>query len=159
MKWFQRNGTCIFDYDLKKNEHNKIGVNKGTDIAGEFEKLCKAEGIQFYFTMNEAMTAFAEQTKRSLKNKLYHYLEEYGYQYIKKMFHFVTTLNSRKNRSIYLIPKNVKNSDFLSVLYSKLLREHKKPGLKLETVFASQSTTNPSGRVINHSLHRSFSEV
>ena len=110
----------------KKHEHKKIGVNKGTETAGEFEKLCKAKGIQFYSTMNEAKAAFAEHTIRSLKNILYHYMGEYGYQHIQKFSQFVTTFNSRKNRLIYLIPKNVKNSDFQSFLYSKLLREYKK---------------------------------
>ena len=29
-----------------KNRPKKIWVDKGTEIAGEFKKLCKAEGIQ-----------------------------------------------------------------------------------------------------------------
>ena len=37
----------------------------------------------------------------------------------KKMTHFFTKLNSRRNCSKDLIPKNVNNSDFLSILYSK----------------------------------------
>ena len=28
-------------------------IDKGTEIAGEFKKLCKAEGIQIYSTMSE----------------------------------------------------------------------------------------------------------
>ena len=32
----------------KKNRTKKIWVDKGTEFAGEFQKLCKAEGIQFY---------------------------------------------------------------------------------------------------------------
>ena len=38
---------------------------------------------------------------------------------------------SRRNRSIDLIPKNVKNSDFLSKLYSKPLREFRKLQFKI----------------------------
>ena len=36
-------------------------------------------------------------------------------------------MNSRDNRSIDLKTNHVKNSDFMSILYSKPLREHKKP--------------------------------
>ena len=45
----------------------KICVDKGTEFAGEFKKLCKAEGIQIYSTMSETKAAFAERTIRSLK--------------------------------------------------------------------------------------------
>ena len=36
-------------------------------------------------------------------------------------------MNSRNNRSIDMKPNHVKNSDFLSILYSKPLRNYKKP--------------------------------
>ena len=58
-------------------------------------------------------------------------MEDYGYKYIHKLSQIVTTLNSAKNCSIDLIPKNVKNSDFLSILYSKPLREYRKPNFKI----------------------------
>ena len=58
-------------------------------------------------------------------------MEDNGYKYIHKLTQFVTTLNSRRNCSIDLIPKNVKNSDFLSILYSKPLREIWKPKFKV----------------------------
>ena len=58
-------------------------------------------------------------------------MQDNGYKYIHKLTQFVTTLNSRRNCSIYLIPKKFKNSDFLSILYSKPLLEFKKP--KFET--------------------------
>ena len=77
--------------------------------------------------MSETKAAFAERTIRSLKNILYRYVEDNGYKYIHKLTQFVTTLNSRRNCSINLTPKNVKNSDFLSILYSKSQREFRKP--------------------------------
>ena len=80
--------------------------------------------------MSETKAAFAERTIRSLKNILYRYMEDNGDKYIHKLTQFVTTLNSRRNCSIDLIPKIVKNSDFLSILYSKPLREFKKPKFK-----------------------------
>ena len=39
----------------KKNRPKTIWVDKGTEFAGEFEKLCKAEGIQIYSTMSECV--------------------------------------------------------------------------------------------------------
>ena len=104
---------------------------KGTEFAGEFKKLCKAEGIQIYSTMSETKAAFAERTIRCLQKILYRYMEDNGYKYNHKLTHFVTTLNSRKNCSIDVIPKKVMNSDFLSILYSKPLREFRKPKFKV----------------------------
>ena len=78
----------------KKNRPKKIWVDKGTEFAGEFKKLCKAEGIQIYSTMSETKAAFAERTKRSLKSILYRYMEDNGYKYIHKLTQFVKTLIS-----------------------------------------------------------------
>ena len=38
---------------------------------------------------------------------------------VPKFQQFVSTLNYRKNRSIEKSPRDVKNSDFLSILYNK----------------------------------------
>ena len=115
----------------KKNRPKKNWVDKGTEFAAEFKKVCKAEGIGTYTTMSETKAAFAERTKRSLKNKLYRYKEDNGDKYFHKLTQFVTTLNSRRNCLIDLIPKNVKKSDFLSIPYSKPIREFKKPKFKV----------------------------
>ena len=93
--------------------------------------MCKPEGIQIYSTMSETKAAFAERTIRSLKNILYRYMEDNAYKYIHKLTQFITALISRRNCSIDLIAKNVKNSDFLSILYSKPLREIRKPQFKI----------------------------
>ena len=76
---------------------------------------CKAEGIQIYYTISENKAAFAERTIRSLKI-LYRYMEDNGYKYIHKLTQFVTTLITRRNCLIDLIPKNAKNSDLFSIL-------------------------------------------
>ena len=124
---------AIFTMITKKNQPKNIWVDKGTEIAGEFKKLCKAEGIQIYSTMNETKSAFAEHTIRSLKNIFYRYMEDNGYKYNHNLTQFVTTPTSRRSFSIGLIPKNVKSSEFLSILYSKPLREckKKKPKFKI----------------------------
>ena len=87
----------------KKNRPKIIWVDKRTEFAGEFKKLCKAEGIQIYSTMSETKSAFAERTIRSLKIILYRYMRDNGYKYIHKLAQFVTILNSRRNCSIDLI--------------------------------------------------------
>ena len=81
--------------------------------------------------MSETKFAFAERTIRSLKNILHRYMEDNEYKYIHKLTQFITTLNSRRNCSIDLIPKIVKNSNFLSILYSKPLREFRKPQFEI----------------------------
>ena len=54
-----------------KNRPKNFWVDKGTDFAGEFKKLCKAKGIQTYSTMSETKAAFAKRTIGSLKNIIY----------------------------------------------------------------------------------------
>ena len=114
----------------KKNRPKKIWIDKGTEFAGAFRKFCAAEGIQLYSTMSETKAAFAERTIRSLKNILYCYMEDLGYTYIHKLAQLITTLKSRRNSSIDMRPNTVKNCDFMSILYSKPLREYKKPTIK-----------------------------
>ena len=81
--------------------------------------------------MSETKAAFAERTIRSLKNFLYRYMEDFGYNYIDKLPQFITTLNSRRNSSMDMRPNTVKNCDLMSILYSKPLREFEKPTFKV----------------------------
>ena len=77
--------------------------------------------------MSETKAAFAEGTIHLFKNILYRYMEDYGYKYIHKLPQFIATMISRNNRRIDKKPNHVKNSDFMSILYSKPSREYKKP--------------------------------
>ena len=115
----------------KRNRPKKIWVDKGTEFAGAFKKFCTAEGIQVYSTMSETKAAFAERTIRSLKNILYRYMEDFGYKYIHKLPQSITTLNSRRNSSMDMRPNALKNCDFMYIIYSKPLREFKKPTFKI----------------------------
>ena len=45
----------------KKNRPKRNWVDKGTEFAGEFKKLCNAERIQIYSTMSETKAAFSER--------------------------------------------------------------------------------------------------
>ena len=77
--------------------------------------------------MGETKAAFVERTIRSLKTILYRHVEAYGYNLNHRLPKFNATMNSRNNCNTDMIPNHVKNSDFLSILYSKPLREYKKP--------------------------------
>ena len=115
----------------KKNRPKKIWVDQGTEFAGDFKKFRNAEGIHVHSTMSETKATFAERTIRSLKNILYRYMEEHGYKYIHKLSQFVKILNSRKTRTINMIPNKVKNSDFMSILYGQPIREFSPPKLAI----------------------------
>ena len=43
----------------KKNRPTDTWVDKGTEVAREFKKLWKTEGIKVYYTMSETKAAFA----------------------------------------------------------------------------------------------------
>ena len=58
-------------------------------------------------------------------------MEDFGYKHIHKLPLFITTLNSRRNGSIDMRPNTVINCDFMSIIYSKPLREYKKPTFKI----------------------------
>ena len=115
----------------EKIRPKKIWVDKGTEFAGGFKKLCKAEEIQIYSTTSEIKPAFAKRTKRSLK---------INFKITCKIMDtksFTNCLNSsepwipEKKSSIDFIRNHIKNSDFLSSLYSQPLREYRKPNFKI----------------------------
>ena len=73
-------------------------------------------------------------------------MEENGYKYIHKLAHFVSSLNSRRNCSIDLIPKIVRKSAFLFCTANHY-ENVENPSSKLEAEFASRSMTYRSGMV------------
>ena len=70
-KGFQETVRAFLPMITTKDPPKKIWVDKATEFAGEFQKLCKTEGIQVYSTMSETKAPFAERAKRSLKKILY----------------------------------------------------------------------------------------
>ena len=53
-------------------------------------------------------------------------MDGFEYKYIHKLSQLITTLNPRPNSSIDMRPNTVKKCDFMSLLYSKPLREYEK---------------------------------
>ena len=108
--------------NTKKNRPKKIWVDQVYGICWMFQEFCSAEGIDVYSTKSETKAAFAERAIRSFKNVLYGCMEDYGCKYFHQLPQFIATMNSRTNRSIDMKPNHVRNSDFMSILYSKPLR-------------------------------------
>ena len=65
------------------------------------------------------------------KHIIYRYIEDHGEKFINKLPQFVSTMNCRINRSIGKSPRDVKNTDFLSILYNKPLTRYKKLKFKV----------------------------
>ena len=116
----------------RKNTPEKLWVDKRTEYGGTFKTFCKEKDIEFYSTMSETKAEFTEGAVQSLKHIIYRYIEDHGEKFVPKLQQFVSTLNCRKNRSIGKSPKNVKNSDFLSILYNKSFKKYTKPKFKFD---------------------------
>ena len=66
----------------KTNRPKKYWVDKGTESAGRFRKLCQTDRIEVYSTMSENKANFAERTIGSLKVILHHYMEDFKCNYL-----------------------------------------------------------------------------
>ena len=75
------------------------------------------------------------------------------------MSQFLTALSSREKCSIDLTPKSVKISNFLSILYSKPLREHKKPSCMIRDRVRISKYDSPFMRVCEQVYRGSFETV
>ena len=107
----------------------KLWLDQGKQFFGDMANFCEDVGIKRYRTYSETKVAFGERAIRTLKNLIYRYLEENDtLTYIKELQRFVDVINSRINRNIRLAPKDVVNSDFLTVMYKRMkLRKNTKP--------------------------------
>ena len=115
----------------RKNTPEKLWVDKRLEYGGTFKKFCKQKDIEVYSTMSETKTAFAERAIQSLKHIICRYIEDHGEKFIPKLQQLVSTLNCRKNRSFGKSLRDVKKSDFLSILYNKSFKKYTKPKLKI----------------------------
>ena len=76
--------------------------------------------------MSETKAVFAERAIQSLKHIEYRYIEDHGEKLVPKLQQFVSSLICRKNRSIGKSPRDVKNSEILSILYNKSFMKNTK---------------------------------
>ena len=101
-----------------KNIRIRKSGRQAQECSGDFKKFCKPKGTKIYSTMSDSMIPVAHRRVPSLKKILYRILEIYAYKYLLKLPQFVAIMNSRRDCSIDLMPKDVKNSLNLSLLYS-----------------------------------------
>ena len=109
----------------------KLWADKGTEYREIFKKFCKEKNIEIYATMSETKAAFAERAIQSLKHTIYRYIEDHGEKFIHMLPQFVSIMNCRINRSIGKSPRDVKNTNFLSILYNKHLTRYRKLTIKV----------------------------
>ena len=114
-----------------KSKPKKIWVDKGTEFAGASKKFCQDRKITIYSTMSETKAAYAGRVIRSLKNIIYRCMEENRYKYIHKLNNFVSTINTRTNRSIKMEPTYVENSDYLKIFNRKSMKKCNNPKFKI----------------------------
>ena len=143
----------IFNYDYQKNQSKKFWVDKGTEFAGEFEKLCQAEeakvtlqGVRLRLLL---LNVPYEPWKINLTDKG-KFLDRSKFKNwpcsSQPWIPFLDRLGYKEYRKFR----------YLSILYRKPVPEYRKHKFKLETEFASPSMTYPSGRVVSHSLYGNF---
>ena len=113
------------------------------EYGGTFKKLCKEKSIEVYSTMSETKAAFAERAIQSLKHIICRYIEDHGEKFINKLPQFVSTMNCSINRSIGKSPREVKNTDFLSILHNKPLTMYKKLKFKVGDRVRISKNDNP----------------
>ena len=63
--------------------------------------------------------AVAERAIRSVKHIINYYIEDHAEQFIHKLPQFVSTMNCRINGFLGKSPRDVMNTDFLSILYNR----------------------------------------
>ena len=108
----------------KKKRPKKFGLTRERTLLESLRNYAKLKDYEF--------TLHWVRPRPHLLNVQYDFWrKDNGYKYIHKLIQFVPTLNSRRNCSIDLIPKKLKNSVFLSILYSKPLRDFWKPHFKI----------------------------
>ena len=106
--------------------------------------------------MSETKAAFSERAIQSLKHIIYRYIEDHDEKFVPKLQQFVFTLNCRKNRSIGKSPRDVKNSDFLSILYNKSFKKYTKPKFKFGDRVRISKNNIRFEKDTSHSLQMKF---
>ena len=120
-----------FKKKISHKHPQKLWVDKGTEY-GEIKKKLQGRNIEVYSTRIGTKSAFAERAIQSLKHIIYCYIEDHGEEFIHKLPQYVSSMNCRVNRSNEKSPRDVKKTDFLSILYNKLVTRYKKLKLKLK---------------------------
>ena len=131
-------------------------VNKLTELAGEFEKLCNAERLQFYSGANTTKAAYPDSTICFVKLIFYRQMEDCDWRYIQKLPRFNSTLIMRR-----ICWYQGKLTVFLKWLLctKKYYEKIENPIFKLQAEYISRSLFCLSEKFTRKSLHREFSKL
>ena len=122
--------TLFHPWLQKRIDRKSFGLTRGPILLERLKTFVLQRGYK--------VTLLWVRLRRLLLNKQHDHWKKFftvtwrflDTKYIHKVLQFITTLNSRRNSSIDMRPNTVKNCDFMSILYSRPLREYKKPTLK-----------------------------
>ena len=98
---------AVSPFPQSGRDHKRFGLTREKTFLVNLKSF--AQGRKTNLLNNEKNKGRIRQERaiRSLENVLYRYIGDYGYRFIHKLPHFVTTLNPRKNRSTDMKPSNV----------------------------------------------------
>ena len=102
----------------KNNIPKKYGLIKEQSLMANIGSFVDKKN-KIYSPRRETKIAVAERATRSLKNKIYRFMEENGHKYLVKMSSFLNTMNGRVKRSRGKAQKEVKNKKFYSFFFTK----------------------------------------
>ena len=128
---------------IEKNTLKNFGSTKEQNMGELLKNFARRKTLKFTQQMSETKAAFAERAIQSLKHTIYRYIEDHGEKFVPKLQLCVSLLNCRKNRSIGKSPRDVKNSNFLSILYNKPFMKYTKPKFKLGDRVRISKIDNP----------------
>ena len=86
-------------------------------------------------------------------------MEDFWYKYIHKKLQFIATMNCRNNRSKDMKTTTSKTLTLCEYFTVNRSQNTKNPNLELEIEFAFPSMIYPSGKDINHKLHKDFLDL
>lgn len=101
-----------FEIILKRaspRKPEKLQTDKGKEfLNGSFQKLCKDYEIEFFTTNSDLKAAIAERLIRTIKTKIYQYLDNNNTNtYIDKFQEIIKSYNETYHSSIKMAPKDV----------------------------------------------------
>ena len=115
-----------------------VGTDKGKEFLGSvIQAYFRKEGIHHYTLENRQKAAVAERFIRTLKSKIYKYMDSIGSEkFADKLQEFMSAYNASYHRSIKMTPDSVNMENAASVaetLYGKVVRKRIKVDSKYKT--------------------------
>ena len=138
-----------------KRQPNKIWIDKGSELYNSsFKKCLKDNDIEMYSTNNKRKSIVAERFIRTLKNKIYKYMNSISKNvYIDELDGIVKKYSNTYHKSIKMKPVDLKDNTYISF---KEEVNYKNPKFKVgdhiriskyKTIFAKGYMPNWSGEI------------